>query len=299
MRAAGLLALPGVFALALALAAPRASAGDAEGGTPLKLGSPASAEDVDALLGEATLLDAPTAETAAARLGIAGGSEAVRGLGLLLDHPAETVRLASMTALTTIGLRSATCARRLRQLAVDGTPAEQEAALAALAAIGDGRDMDTFLAVAAEEDARRRVMAFRCMKELTGAAIPFVRPRWSYYWRKFSARSAKLLPGTLDALEEAPDAPDTADLVGLVRRYAWVDAEEIGETLETWLVAPDHDLRAIACALAADLRLADLAPDVREALRYASTPALQAAARDALRRLGVPLDDRPPPAPED
>lgn len=256
-----------------------------------RLGTPARAEVVHTLLAGLAPEDTNAAVRIAHALGHAGGCDAVAGCLRLLDHGAVEARLAAIEAAGRAGLRLESLARRLRRTVREGGDHEVRAAVEALGHVGDGRDVPTLLDLTESESSRMRAAAFHALEDLTGAKMPFVRARWVWYWKGFSDRADRLLPQVLAALEDAVDGPDRQALAALVRRYGWVDAAEVRLTVREWLVSPDRELRAIACRLVGELRLADLASETRECLRFAVSREHRQIALDALGVLGHPVEE--------
>jgi exosortase len=91
------------------------------------------------------------------------------------------------------------------------------------------------------------------------------------------------------------NAARIAVMAFVVDRYQQESYTSWAHDLGEWLVLPGYELRPLACTLAADLRLADLVPALRQTLKFAPNEIVATAARDALVRLTAlaPLAEGP------
>ncbi len=256
-----------------------------------KLGAPATASAVDTALDD-TAAGEGDAVALARALAASRGVEAARGLGTLLKRRDAKVRIEAMLGLARVGLRSSGLAERLHKRLADAHISKRErwAAVVALGAVGDGRDMEVLLGFASRdtEDRELRAGAFRALAAITKVRIPFVHARWTYWWRKYETRGADRVKKAIEALEAAPGAPDAIAHEAALAAYGWADLATLSEALARWLGGSAKGLEAVACRLASYHRLADLAPaivalgngrGVKTALRDASAK--------AAKRLGV------------
>jgi HEAT repeat protein len=256
-----------------------------------KLGSSPSAELVDAVVAATPVNEPSEARALAWALGHAGGRSVLPPLEMLLRSESAAVRMAALDALDRTNLRSEKVVRAVRNIAREAKGQLRAAAAVALGAVGDGRDVELLLSLTKSENESLRLAAFRALSRLTGANIPYVEARWTYYWKSYRRRAGLLLPQTLEAVAMDAGAPDASALVDLMRLYAWIDVPMMRNYLADWLHDPDTTLRVVACRLIAHLRLADLGPDVEMTLRFAAQDELREEAQKALAVLGVPVDD--------
>ncbi|MHC5010870.1 MAG: hypothetical protein ACYTG6_07975 [Planctomycetota bacterium] len=295
--------MPRLLPLLVLLASfvPGAKALHADGAAPVdeaprtlheRLGRPAAPEEARVAMREAVSAG-PDALVALARaLGVAGGRAAADTLSELLLHRDEGVRVAALQAATRVGLRS----RRLRDRALLSldmrSRAETRAALEALGALGDGRDMQRLLDAAAEGESADRRAAFRALRALTGAKAPYDVKRWQYLWRSMDERARAEVPRALDTIAARPGDAPAASHRAVVRRLGWAVLPLVSRMMKEWLRDADPRLQRHACGIAADLRLADLAFEVEQAGRFATDhPSVVRAAREALVVLGMTPGD--------
>jgi hypothetical protein len=281
-----------ILALAVlwAAAAPARATEDPVKAWTLRLGTPARAAGVQEAL-EATASGEGDAVALARALAASRGVEAVNGLVALLRRRDEDVRLQALRGVAQIGLRLDRLAEALQAIVTDHDRSKQErwSAVGALGKVGDGRDMDTLLALTADRNEGRelRSAAFRAMSTITGMHIPYVHARWSYWWRQKRELGARRVQKAIAALQEDPGDAAAFSHEATLAVFGWVDVEDLVPALRAWLHGAKTRLSVPACRLVEELRLADLAPDVAQASRDLLHEELRTAAQATLRRLGV------------
>ncbi len=227
-----------------------------------------------------------------AELGRAGGVAAVEGLVELHDHRSgreyEKARIAALEALAQIGLRSERAHKRLAE-SLAGSTSERLAAITALGRLGDGRDMRTLLTFARDESREIKLAAFRSLKTLTGASVPFVYARWTHWWRTTKRSGMGPLYAALDALEEDPkDEEHWQKHVTTIAENGWIDLAEVEMAIEEWLAGSDALLQAAASHLAGKFRLLDYGPRIAKIRVHGfDPPRLEDEIRKALKDLGM------------
>ncbi len=257
------------------------------------LGSPATGPTVGKAL-DAVLVEPASAIHLARALGLARGHAAIAGLRELLGHREATVRTEALLSVARLGLRSEKLGADVRNLLASSfvKAKERRAAVLALGAAGDGRDIPSLLKIAStdEQDADARSAAFRAMRGMTGVGLPFVHARWTHWWRKQDDQGRKRLSKALSSVVEATTVPARQSHESVVASLGWLDVTATTKALRGWIRASDDGLLAPACNLAAHLRLADLKPEIAGVLEGRPKPMLRKTAARALKRLGVVLE---------
>jgi HEAT repeat protein len=256
------------------------------------LASPARVEDVSRLLRDPRFEAADGALLLARALATAGGYAAADGLVELLRHEAPEVRKAALRGLSEIGIRSERGTRAVREAVGSPDAGVAVAAVECLGRVGDGRDVPTFLKGLSGESGAIRTASFRAIRDLSGLWLTASPTRWTQWWTKAEARAGVELERTVQAIE-ALDDPE-ADLESLrasLRRRAWIDLPTGLAVAQSWLHSTRPSLRAEGFRLVAALRLADLASEVRAAMRFAREGEDAWAAADAARVLGIPPEE--------
>lgn len=287
MRAAFL-----ISALLLGAALPAHAGEDPVRRWTTALGSPATADAVSKALDDA--LEEPGSAVHLARaLGATRGHVAILGLRELLRHREAAVRTEALLSVARLGLRSEKLGTAVRKLLKSSfvKAKERRAAILALGAAGDGRDIPALLKIASEEekDTDARTAAFRAMRAITGATLPFVHTRWTYWWRKQDVQGRERLSKALSATVEAKTRAARLSHETSVANLGWLDLPATRKALRSWLRSAAEGLLAPSCNLAAHLRLADLKPEISGLLKGRPKATLRKAAERALKRLGVVL----------
>jgi len=253
------------------------------------LGSPARPRAVRRLLRTALQDGSPALDVLADALGRAGGHAALEAATRLARDRDPRVRLHALGALELIGLRSGTAASLVFRLALEGEGRERLAAVAALGVVGDGRDVELLLALARSSQAAERSASFAALRRLTDVSIPAIPARWTWHWRTLQRRAQLDLERDLAKLEADPEGSTARSRRAALARQAWVDLEPVDDVLRRWARSTDPALRAHACWIIAELRLADHADEVRRChvLALPGSALAEESAR-ALRVLGVP-----------
>ena len=262
----------------------------------VRLSTPARTDEVRAALDEALQGDDALARSTADMLGGAGVYATLRALRTLVRHDAEVVRIAALEAVARVALRSDKLAERVHATARDANASlsERVAAVEALAAVGDGGDMDLLLHLASREtpQVRLRAAAMRAMGKISGAKLPYVHARWSYWWKKQGTRKQGLLEKSILAINEEPEGEGVDIYAAVVESLAWLDLPYTRKALKSWLDAGKPELRAIAVRLAGTLRLADLTDDLISVAKRRRSSELAQQALASLKQLGwVPRED--------
>jgi hypothetical protein len=182
----------------------------------------------------------------------------------------------------------------VRRACGDDDPAVREAAYAALAVVGDGGDVPALvesLRAGGQGDARA---TYDALTGISGVHFAYREVLWRNWWRETKANFPTRLKAALDTVETGGAPGDVADARGVIRRTAWIDLKLVSARVERWLVSGRPELRADGYRLCAELRLGDLADDVRIAQRCEYDPALQPAAAACAKRLGVAMESAAP-----
>ena len=247
------------------------------------------------------LLGAPIAVTHAEEDAVVGavapakGVEAARALLERVDDRDPGVRLEALRAVARLGLRTDALADALQEILADPRRqrVERLAALEALGAVGDGRDMASLLAITGSdaEPPETRAEAFRAMGAITGLRLPFTHARWSYWWRQKAAPEAVRMATALAGLQEDPRGAEVASLEAAIGSGGWADVVGVRTALDRWLRGSDRRLIPIACRLAAQLRLADLEPALLAASRGLQPEDIRIALAAAMGALGVVVEE--------
>jgi hypothetical protein len=253
-----------------------------------RLGRPARRERVMDALAAARLAGPAGLEALARALGRSGGTASADALTLFLGDRSREVRIAALASTLSVGLRTpdlrdavVACTRSLDE-------AERRAAVEALGVVGDGRDVPVLLDLCAQGSSPDRRAAFRALRALTGARLPYDAPRWAYLWRSLSVRAEQEVPRALDLIAARPDDPATEVSLTLVRTHGWAVLPLVRHVVHGWFTDPDGRLRRNACTVAAALHLADFADAVLQTHRFAlQDEATAEAATAAMRALGI------------
>jgi len=264
---------------------------------PIRLAAPAQPDAVADALEAAHNGDSAQAVSVAQALGVAGGYAAADGLRVLVKDREAKVRVAALRAVTRVGLRSEKLAALVHGVLAtsDRSKEERLAAIAAIGAIGDGGDMEILLKLASTETdvVAIRSAAFRAMAEISGAKLPYVHARWSYWWRKQSERRTALLEKAVAALDDDPEGENVDIYADVIETNAWFDLPYAEAAIARWLGADKRALRRIACRLAGTLRLADLTDRIASLARNRGRTPTATAARAALKTLGYTMATEP------
>lgn len=220
------------------------------------------------------------------------GVEAARGLATLAEHRDAAVRTEALLAMARVGLRGEAMAEVVHERLVDGfgTKRERWAAVVALGAVGDGRDVQTLLDLASpdQEDGEIRTAAFRALAAITRTRLPYVHARWAYWWKKQNEKAEDRVLRAIEGLQRAPGAASAPTHEAILATYGWIMPDTVQAALKRWLTGRPRGLEAVACRLTAYHRFADLAPQVRRVTRGRLVEEeILKAARNAARRLGV------------
>ena len=220
------------------------------------------------------------------------GVEAARGLVELVEHRDADVRAEALLAMARVGLRSEALAEVVHERLVDGfgTKRERWAAVVALGAVGDGRDVQTLLDLASpdQEDGEIRTAAFRALAAITRTRLPYVHARWTYWWKKQNDKAEERVLRAIEGLQRAPGAAGASTHEAILATYGWIMPDTVMAALKRWLGGRPRGLEAAACRLTAYHRFADLAPQVTRVMRGRLVKEeILVAARKAARRLGV------------
>ena len=215
-----------------------------------------------------------------------------RALHVHLKSKDEAIRIEAMLGLARLGLRSDVTAERLHKRVMDDSTSSQErwAAVTALGAVGDGRDVGALIELASpeNEDGKVRSASFRALAAITGARLPFVHARWTYWWKKHEVKAETRVRDALEALEAAPSGERALLHEATIAGHGWAVLELVEPALKRWLTTDARRLGVQACRLAAYLRLGDLTEDLVAASQARrSSDELRKAAEKAARRLGV------------
>ena len=268
---------------------------------PLALGSPARPEAVASALRAARDESLSEVVDLAERLGAAGGRAAASGLKRLIEDRDTGVRTAALKACARVGLRVDGLNTVIRTVLNNkrSGPEERRAAMAAIAAVGTAQDFEALLALASPEaeDPEHLAAPYRAMARLSGAKLPFVYARWTYWWRTMAERGPRLTRAALKALEADPDGDQTRRHEAALAAHGWTELALVEKTLANWLQGTRGGLRAPACRLSQKLGLADLAPLIAQVGGRGADEAVSEAARRALEHLGY-VAPRPRPAPK-
>lgn len=224
-----------------------------------------------------------------------GGPAAAEGLALLARHRDPAVREAAFLGATVLQLRHG----GLREAAVaalvpyaGARPGERQAALKALAVVGDGRDVPRLIELLRDREPGIAALARQALVRLMGVG-PLVRhpERLEAWWAGVLARAGPELDLALDTLERTPDPTARRAARALLGLKGLQDLGRVTARLHAWFAAGPPELRAEAAALVGEFRLAPLAREVA-ALAATGAGAAADAARAALARLGVPVPGR-------
>ncbi|MHC5009619.1 MAG: HEAT repeat domain-containing protein [Planctomycetota bacterium] len=257
-----------------------------------RIGTPSRAEDVQEALRHARGLNDEAEMALAYLLAETGGLNAAHGLVELTHHRNTRVRASAFRSAARIGLRVDALRERAHR-SLDAVLLEERlAAIEALGALGDGRDVPLLLALAEDEDPAIRAAAFRTLRTLTGLAIPYDLERWSYWWKLADQRARAQITDALEAFEGEEEVSLHQRLA--VLELGWVEAPLLQRGLRRWLNSPDKRLRLEACQLATRHRIADLAPEIVQTYKFASAPELKAVSREALESFGMPVEEFDP-----
>lgn len=249
--------------------------------------------------------EAERAVLLASALGLCGGVGALEPLQELLRDRDRRVRTAAIRSAGRVGLRDAGIVGRLRDVLRWRTGEERIGAILALGHLGDGRDVDRFLELGLEPDDATARAAFRALRVLTGARLPPVYARWSYWWRTTEHRLRTDLVQALTAIENHSDSSLLDLWRDRVLRAAWVDVAGVETRMDLWLRASDQSLRRQAVFLVGELGLCRLGPRIEHLRLFTrSGGPLAHAAEDVLEKMGYllppePRDDEPAAEPED
>ena len=262
----------------------------------VRISTPARADEVRVAVDMALEGDETLAAHTAKVLGASGGYATLRGLRTLLRHDAESVRLAALEAIERVALRSDKLAERVHAIARDDDHSlkERVAAIEALAAIGDGGDMELLLTLASRETPQvpLRAAAFRAMSRISGARLPYVHARWSYWWEKQGTRKQGLLEKSILAINEEPEGDGVEIYAAVIESLAWLDLPYTRDAVKSWLQGAEPKLRPLAIRLAGLLRLADLTDDLISISKRRRSADLSQQALASLKLLGwVPRED--------
>jgi len=254
----------------------------------VSLGSPVRMEALETMLDELRPLDVEAGLRLARALGRSGGHAALAGLRELLAHDDVGVRTTALRAVGQIALR----AERVTQVVRRGLRArddgERHAAIRALGAVGDARDVPHLLSLieTEETDAGDRAAAYEALSRLGGVSIPDIPARWRAWWRSLSVPGRADLNRCLFALDGLGEDQDPTVLREVVTRLGWLDVPGVVAYLREWLTQMRPELRREACHVVTALRLADLREDVRWVRPMDALGVYGAAAEEALRVLG-------------
>ena len=164
-------------------------------------------------------------------------------------------------------------------------------AIETLGVIGDGEDLAFLLDMGAHEEPRVRGAAFRALRALTGTPVPPVLARWRWHWKTLQRDVVATLHPTIEAIGEDPSDPDVPTRLKLLQQYGWADLPLVQETVHSWLIGPNRDLRKAACWLTAELRLADDWKLIERTSRYASGSDLKEEIARTMSVLGILAPD--------
>jgi hypothetical protein len=252
-----------------------------------KLPAQPETETVSALVRAVPRRDADRARLLATALGSRGGSACARGLRQLLAYDDTGVRQAALQAIAQNGLRVADSADLVRAARRDDDPAVRDAAYAALAVVGDATDVPSLVETLRGGDPDAVRGAYDALTGISGVHLAYREFLWRHWWKETKATFPARLKAALDVLETGTAPGDREDARTVIRRIAWIDVRQVGDRLSQWLNSGRPELRADAFRLCADLRLGDLADDVRFAQRAEYAESVQPVALECARRLGV------------
>ncbi len=247
-------------------------------------------------------------------LGEEGGTSALDALVPYLRHTDPEIRIASLQALRTIGLRASAAVHAVRRVARRSSGHERRLAIACLGRLGDARDVPFLLQRIEDDGAGIRAAALSSLRALSGARMPASPVRWRHWWKTVAPRQARALRVAMDALAKDSSGRASGANRRSVERFAWHDLPYVEERLETWLRTRASNRRALAADLSRTLRLSDLArwtrrvpseaggtPPARRATERTAERAREAAPDAIATRPGTRLPAtriavRPPPA---
>jgi hypothetical protein len=276
-------------ALAAALALAGGSAVAAGQGEPLSLESPATADVVDRLVADPRFAAPAEAQRLVGALRVAGGHAASAGLVVLLGHETDDVKATALEAIAALGLRTERTAIAVRAAATSPSKRVRGRAIEALGRVGDGRDVPRLLDGLDGEDPDERSACLRALRTLSGMRMAASPVRWSQWWSKAEPRAQAELQWAAQEMAIAAEAEgDLEAYASTLVRSGWVEILAARDTARTWMQGTETSLRVQGLRLVAALRLADLAPEVASALRFAGNEDAWAAI-DAARAIGVPV----------
>ena len=225
-----------------------------------------------------------------------GGTASARGLGLLLARGDDPVRTEGLRAIAAVGIRVPEALLAARDAWRQGPAAVRLAACEALGYVGTGDDVESLLEALVAQDPELAPRAYAALVRLSGAKLPYVPSRWTWWWKSTAEQGRVALRAALFR-SDRPLVPLTeaelAEVESVVQRWGWLDLNTVANATRAWFCTLDPNLRSLACRVAAGLKLGELAEDVRSAAIFATDDGVEAAARQASAVLGVPLGRGP------
>jgi len=252
--------------------------------------SPASEVSVRKLLERPEIAVGEHALRAAGAFWHAGGPHAAEGLRALVSHAEASVREAALRGLSVLGLRGELGSRgeaAVRRALQDREPLVRRAAYEAVGRIGGPDDVALLVRGLESEEPDVRSHALRALRTLTGERLTTEPVRWVYWWEHSREALEAQAALALGALEAGSDELQAIYAWSIIERRAWLARPLADQTAARWLGAWDPEQRRDGYRLAAVLRYAPLAEDIRRAAPQDATGVAAEACAAAQRALGL------------
>jgi hypothetical protein len=253
-----------------------------------RLGDPPDLDVVEALVHDARVEDAPTAERLAEELASRGGYASAQGLLDLVRHRDASVRLAALRGIASVAIRRTEGVESVRAALRDADADVRSAACIALGQVGGAGDLPQILEGIASNDERTHGAACRAITTLTG--LPWSHEdaaRWSAWWNEAKAALPARLDAAIRRIEVGGVVAEVQSARSLLARWTWFDAGKVQGAVKGWLHSTEKRQRTEGYLAAASCRLGDLADDVRKAAHEETDANVVAAARSSAKTLGV------------